>query len=130
MRTDEIRDRERQPAPQRDQRAVLGIQRIVLRNRTAAEESVFVMQRYGLESPVLLELERPRAPLAPSIVEHLESTLARAAHELPIFEIVAGEFARGRVVARVVGQHFVAEIEAQYAAQRSPARVDDGQDFA
>src|SRR6185369_16299591 len=108
-RADEVDQRARQPAPQLDGALVLRVGGVVLRNRFALEERVLVVQRRRLEAPVLLEVERARAALGAPVVEDANAALASAAHQLPVLEVVCGEIARGRQVARVIGQHFIAE---------------------
>src|SRR6185312_1245796 len=117
VRAEAVRNADRQPLPQRDERAVLGVRRIVLRHRVALVEPVFVVQRRGLESPVLLEREGPGVALAAAVVEQAAATRDRMPHQLPVLEIVGGEVARRLVVARVVRQHLVAEVERQHARQ-------------
>src|SRR5436305_5968008 len=87
VRTHAVRNRKRQSLPQRDERAVLRVCRIVLGNSVAVVEAVFVMQRLRLEAPVLLECERSGSALAAAVVEDVQATLTGTAHELPILEI-------------------------------------------
>src|SRR5215470_15659150 len=59
----------RQASPQRDERAVFRVRRVVLRHVVASQQLVFVTQRRRLEAPVLLEAERARPALASTIIE-------------------------------------------------------------
>src|SRR5512138_914290 len=79
MRTERVRHRHRQALPQRDEGAVLRVERVVLRNARAPIEAVLVGERRGLETPVFLEVVRPRALLAAAEVEDADAPLARAA---------------------------------------------------
>src|SRR5215471_1939527 len=110
--------------PHRDQRTVLRVERVVLGNRSALEQVELIEQRRGLESPVLLERERSRVAFAAAVIEYPDSALARAPHELPVLEIVGGEVARPRGVARIVRKHLVLEVEAQHTTHRFALRVE------
>src|SRR5256885_5683983 len=79
VRTDDVRDPDRQAPPQRDQRPVLRIERVVLRDFRAPVEAVFVGERRGLEAPVLLEIERSGALLAAPEVEYAGALAGSAA---------------------------------------------------
>src|SRR5439155_4907898 len=87
-------------------------------------------ERRGLETPVLLEIVRAGAALATAVIENAQTALAAATHQLPILEIVRRQLARVDGVSRVIRQHFIAEIKAKYAAERSRTRIDDSQHLA
>src|SRR6185369_5995838 len=55
VRSQPIRDASRQPPPQTNERAILRIRGIVLRNGVAAIETILVMKLLRHEPPVLLE---------------------------------------------------------------------------
>src|SRR6185312_17406813 len=87
MRPDRVRHRHRQALPQCDEGAVLGVERIVLRDAGAPVKAVLVGERRGLEAPVSLEVEGTGPLLAAAEVEDADASLARAAHQLPILEV-------------------------------------------
>src|SRR3982074_3978598 len=66
---DGIRHRLWQSLPQRDQRTVPRVERIVLRHVVPRQQLIFVSERRWREPPVLLEIEGARPALAASIVE-------------------------------------------------------------
>src|SRR5438874_13710825 len=56
MRAHSVGDGLRESLPKRNERAVLGVERIVLRHGVALQQQVFIRQWYGFETPVLLEV--------------------------------------------------------------------------
>src|SRR4030095_10245840 len=100
VRTDRVDGEARHPLPERDHGTVLRIQRIVLRDLVATEQQGIVRERRRLKPPVVLERERPGIALAPAVVEHAQSALASAAHELPVLELVGGGGTRFDAIAR------------------------------
>ena len=90
----------------------------VIARRVAGRVPLRIGKRLRLETPVLLERVRAGADLAAAVVEDLATALAGAPHQLPVLEVVGGEIARGQVVAGVIRQDLVAEIEAEHARQR------------
>src|SRR5215470_775823 len=76
VRPEQVRDGDRQSTPGRDERAVLRVHGVVLRHSLAAVEDVLVVERRGLEPPVLLEVERAGADLAAAVVEDAVSAFA------------------------------------------------------
>ena len=68
--------------------------------------------------------------LAAAVVEDLDAARAGVAHQFPVLEVVGGQVARGFVVAGVVGQDLVAEVEAQHAGQRPAVGRADRQHAA
>ena len=97
-RSETIGNPEGQTPPQGDEGAVLGIQGVVLGYGIPLEEAVLIRQRSRLETPVLLEAERPGAGLAAAIVENATPPGAGVAHQLPVLEIIGGEIPRGQIV--------------------------------
>src|SRR5471032_2111815 len=120
---------QRQAAPGFDEQLVFGIERIVVGHGVGRVQLVFVIQLRGFEAPVLLEVVGAGAALAAAEIEHAATAQAGAAHQFPVHEIVAGQFARLGRAAAVIGQHLVAEVEAQHAADGA-AILGDGQHFA
>src|SRR3954462_455846 len=114
MRTERVGDPHRQAVPQCDERAVLRVERIVLRDARAPVEAVLIGERCRLETPVPLEVVGAGSLLAAAEVEDADASLARAAHQLPVLEVIGREIARLGAVTGVVREHFALEIEAQY----------------
>ncbi len=81
--------------------------------------------RLGREAPVLLEGEGSGASLAASEIEDLEAAQTGIAHEMPVDEIIGAETAHRRVRPRVVGQDFIAKVEAHDGADGFALMVDD-----
>src|SRR6185503_2541820 len=92
-------------------------------------KAVLVGERRGLEAPVSLEVEGTGPLLAAAEVEDADASLARAAHQLPVLEVVGREIARLGAVAGVIRKHFVPEVEAQNRGQRFPLGGNDGHDL-
>src|SRR4030088_437076 len=63
-----------QSPPQRDERAILRVERVVLRYGLAFEKLIFVSQRRGFEAPIFLEVEGAAPALAATEVEHAHPT--------------------------------------------------------
>src|SRR3954463_16464715 len=129
MRTERVGDPHRQALPQCNEGPVLRVERIVLRDARAPIEAVLIGERRGLETPVPLEVVGAGSLLAAAEVEDADAALARAAHQLPVLEVVRREIARLGAVTGVVRGHFVLEIEAQYRRQRFTSGRDDGHDL-
>src|SRR5438874_10511080 len=130
MRTHDIRYRDRQSSPECDQHSVFRVERIVFRDVRAAVQTIFIRQRRRLESPVLLEGERPGLPLAPAKVEYMQAALAGPPQQLPVLEVIRGQVARRLDVAGVIRQYFVTKIEAQHARDGLAIRFGDREYFA
>src|SRR5262245_53040975 len=73
VRADQVGEPERHPLPEVDEQPVFWVERIHLGYGFRVHQQVLVVQRLRLESPVLLEIEGPGAPLAASVVEYLQS---------------------------------------------------------
>src|SRR5450755_3494815 len=58
-----------QSPPQRDERAILRVERVVLRYVLAFEKLILVSQRRGFDAPILLEVERAGPSLAAAEIE-------------------------------------------------------------
>src|SRR5689334_24245757 len=68
-RSERVRHASRQAAPERDEVAIAGVQRIVLGNVGPRIQPELVRERLWREAPVLLEVERSGAALAAAVVE-------------------------------------------------------------
>src|SRR5262245_12284837 len=125
--TQAVRDRQREAPPEGDEGTILRIERVRVRDLVPAQERVLVVQRLRLEAPVLLEVERTGAALAPAVVEDPAAALRAAAHQLPVLEVVCREVPRVDVIPGVVRQHLVAKIECEHARHRFAFPVEHRQ---
>src|SRR5947209_3931476 len=123
--TDQTADAQRQPTPDLDHEAVLGIERIEVRRLLARHELVFVGQGLGMKTPVLFVGIGARTPLAAAKIEGANTALSRTAHH-PDVEIVVGlSDARAPTAPGVEGMNLVAKVERHRRREQAFAVADN-----
>src|SRR5262249_27232819 len=128
MRSESVRELERQALPQRDQSAIPRVRRIDARECVPVFKIVLMSHRPWLETPVSLEVIGACADLAPAKIKILVSHLTCPPHHLPIEQIICAELTGLRSAACVVRHHPVTKIEVENATH-GPSQMTHGENF-